>query len=163
MNMISNLTCNVIVTSLSQPSLNIIVVQGDVENMKDVVLVNSAVYRALFGKKTAKQSNYWKPQFVKISYKNRSIHRRIQISSAKGLDATKVGLTYNSIGELTGYNVIENTSDRPIGESVTLSKGSLIKYWVMHPNPAAQVSFVLGIFSIALGIVGIIISIVISC
>lgn len=151
------------VTSQSYPSSDTIVVQGDIENMKDVVLVNSAVYRALFGKKTAKQSNYWKPQFIKISYNDRSIHRRVQISSAKGLDATKVGLTYNSIGELTEYDVVKDTSDRPIGKAVHVSKGSLIKYWIKHPNPAAQVSFVLGAFSIVLAVVGIIISIIPSC
>ena len=155
--------CNVLVTSQSHPSSDTIVVQGDVENMKDVVLVNSAVYRALFGKKTAKQSNYWKPQLVKISYNDRSIHRRVQISSTKGLDATKVGLTYNSIGELTEYDVIKDTSDRPIGKTVQMSKGSLIKYWIKHPNPAAQVSFVLGAFSVVLGFVGIIVSIILSC
>lgn len=155
--------CNVLVTSPTQPASGTIVVQGDVENMKDVVLVNSAVYRALFGKKTAKQSNYWKPQFVKISYNKRSIHRRVQISSTKGLDATKVGLTYNSIGELTTYDLIKDTSDRPIGKAVQVSKGSFIKYWLRHPNPAAQVSFVLGAFSIVLAVAGIIISIIPSC
>ena len=162
MKKISNLTCNVLITSQSKQSLDTIAVQGDLDNMKDVVLVNSLVYRKLFGNKTTKQSNYWKPQFLKISYNNRSIHRRVQISSAKGLDATKVGLTYNSIGELTEYDIIKDRSDRPIGKTVELSKGSVIKYWLRHPNPAAQVSFILGMLSIALGIIGIIVSIILS-
>jgi hypothetical protein len=74
-----------------------------------------------------------------------------------------VGLTYNSIGELTTYDLIKDTSDRPIGKAVQVSKGSFIKYWLRHPNPAAQVSFVLGAFSIVLAVVGIIISIIPSC
>lgn len=129
----------------------------DIEHLRDAVIVNQSVYRNLFEDKAKNQRNYWIPQIVKVTFEGRSIYRRIVVSSTKGLDATKVGMTYNSIGELTNYSPKE-ANKIPIGEKVKVERGSRLTYWRRHPNAAARIAYIFGLSSIFIGLISVMLS-----
>ena len=126
----------------------------------DVVFMSTAAYHNLFGLKTAKHSNYWRGNIVKITFGKHSIHRRVLIEH---LAKEELALTYESIGELTYYDETTAKPIRPIAEQVEITKGCHFMYWWKHPNPAARISFVLGVTSIALAIVGLVLAIAQLC
>jgi hypothetical protein len=141
----------------SQPKPGAIVPNDDIEQLRDAVLVYKDTYKLFFGPKTSNQRNYWKPQIVKISYGDRCIYRRLLVSSIKGLNSKTIGITYSSIGELTNCSK-NGINTSPNNDVVTISRGCRWAYWRRHPNPAARISYILGIFSIALGILSIVLS-----
>lgn len=144
---------------VTQSAPNALVIANDLEQLRDAAIVHKDTYAELFGDKAANQDNYWLPQIVKISFGDRSVYRRLLISPIQGLDSKTVGLTYNSIGELTNYSpTAANIS--PNDDVVTLSKGCRLTFWRQHPNPAARISFILGSWSIILGVLSIAISII---
>ena len=138
---------------------NAIQVSTNVDSFTDSVIVHKDIYEYYFGKKTLNPNNYRKPRVVKIKYDNRTIYRRMVILSASGLDTKKIGLTYNSIGELTTHTQ-HGLSVSPKNDMVEIARGSVLLFWLRHPNPAAQISFILGFWSIIIGVFSIIISLV---
>lgn len=105
--------------------------QSDLYQFVDTVFLHKQNYEKLFGKKSSKQSNYWHPQIVNVTYGDRSIYRRALISTNKGLDTKVVAMTYNSIGELTNFSKHE-TCMRPVDDIVIISKGSALAFWRLH-------------------------------
>ena len=152
------LTCRPIAM---QTAPNVLVPNSDVEQLRDAALVYKDTYKQLFGSKVSKQSGYWKPQIVKIVYGNRCINRRLLVSSTKGLTSQTIGITFSSIGELTNYSQ-NGTNNSPQDKVVTISRGSRLAYWRRHPNPAARISFVLGAWSIVIGLFSIALSILLN-
>ncbi len=146
---------------VTQSASNALVVLHDLEQFRDSVVLNKDTYAELFGPKSAKQSTYWKPQIVKVAFGNRCIYRKAHIGNIKGLDSKTVGLTYNSIGELTNYSK-SGVNISPNNDVVTISKGCSLAYWRRHPNPAARISYILGLWSIILGLLGIATSILLN-
>lgn len=145
----------------SQCASNVIVPNADVDQLRDAALVYKDTYRQLFGPKGSNQRYYWKPQIVKISYGDRCIYRRLLVSATKGLNSKTVGITYSSIGELTNCSKNgENAS--PNNKLVTMSRGCILFYWQRHPNPAARISYLLGVWSIAIGVFSIVLSILLN-
>ena len=134
-------------------------VPSDVELLRDAVIVYKDVYKDIFGDKSAKQSNYWRPQIVKVTYGSRSVYRRLLISTTSGLDSKKVGMTYNSVGELANCSSI-GTIVRPIDDIVEVRRGSVLAFWRRHPVLAVRISYLLGVSSIGLGIISNVLSLI---
>ena len=141
----------------TQSAPNVLLANADIDQLRDAALVYKDTYKALFGPKVSNQSGYWKPQIVKISYGDRCIYRRLLVSSTKGLNSKTIGITYSSIGELTNCSK-NGINTSPNNDVVTISRGCRLAYWRRHPNPAARISYILGMFSIALGILSIVLS-----
>ena len=80
--------------------------------------------------------------------------------SASGLDAKRIGLTNNSIGELTTHTDKYQLSISPVGDIVEVTKGSTMLYWLRHPNPAARISYIIGFVSIVIGVISLVASFV---
>ena len=153
-----DLVCLPLVT---QSAPDVLVVPHDLEQYKEAVVVYKDTYAELFAPKSANQAAYWKPQIVKISFGDRCIYRKAHIATIKGLDSKTIGLTYNSIGELTNYSK-KGANISPNNDVVTISKGCRWAYWRRHPNPAARISFLLGSWSIVLGLISILTSILLN-
>ena len=117
----------------------------------DVAFLNNRTYSAIFGEKRADSSNEKKLlSVVKIKYKSKSIHRAYRCSA--NMTMNTVALTQNSQRLLFGS--LTNTDD------VTILKGSKFIYFWNHPFHATRISMRLGVYSVALAIVSIIISVI---
>ena len=139
-------------TSLPKP--NTLSTGSDVEQLNDAAVVSKDVYAFFFGPKTANQKNYWCPNVVKISFGDRHIYRRLIVRSLNGLEVNRIGLTYNSIGELTNISNLGSNID-PKNDVVKISKGNTFAFWYRHPNPAARIAFLIGLWSIATSVIGV--------
>lgn len=127
-------------------------------NYDDKVLIQKTTYEKLFGLKSKKQKNYTKGHYIKISYGNRSLHRRIDITTKEGITKNDIVMSYLTAGELAYSD--NGKLKRPIGKDVTLSKGCWFTFWLKHPNPVTRISFKLGVFSLILGICSIILTLI---
>lgn len=117
----------------------------------DVAFLNNRTYSAIFGEKRADSSNEKKLlSVVKITCDGKSIHRAYRCSA--NMKKKSVALTQNSqrllFGSLTN------------ADYVTISKGSKFIYFWNHPFHATRISMRLGVYSVALAIVSIIISVI---
>ena len=117
----------------------------------DVAFLNNRTYSEIFGEKRANSSKEKQLlSVVKIKYGCRSIHRAYRCSA--NMTKNTVALTQNSqrllFGSLTN------------ADYVTISKGSKFIYFWNHPFHATRISMRLGVYSVALAIVSIIISVI---
>lgn len=139
-------------------SAGVIMSNKNAHDCNDIAFMQAATYNEIFGLKTAHKCNYWRGKIIKISYGKRSVHRRVEISTEPGLLKDMVVLTYESIGELSYYDKYSGKVLRPIDQQVTISKGCRLIYWLKHPNPAARISYHLGMLSVLLAVVSIMLS-----
>ena len=117
----------------------------------DVAFLNNRTYSAIFGEKRADSSNEKKLlSVVKITCDGKSIHRAYRCSA--NMTMNTVALTQNSQRLLFGS--LTNVGD------VTILKGSKFFYFWNHPFHATRISMRLGVYSVALAIVSIIISVI---
>ena len=146
-----NLTCKAMMRQgATTGSEGVILNDKNPDEYNDAVFVSTVVYHALFGAKAARPSNYWRGNIVKIAYNGHKIHRRVLIGAVK---KGELVMTYESIGEISYY---ENDGlQRPTGKEVAISRGCRFLYWFKHPNPAARISFHIGLISIALSLISI--------
>lgn len=138
---------------------DVLLIQGILspQELNEYVILESSMYRVLFGeKKIASSRSRKRLSIVKISYEGRSIHRAYRSISARDFTKDYVGLTPASIYELSDGNVI------PALSKVTLSKGCWWNFYWEHPNAAVRISFIMGVIgitiSILLSIIGCIVS-----
>ncbi len=99
---------------------------------------------------------------MKISYKNKSIYRRVELNGATGFLANILALTPKSVGELAnivvdGENVKSDCP--PKGEMLTITPGCVFMYYWRHPNSATRMSFRLGFPSLLLSIVSLVVGV----
>ena len=117
----------------------------------DVAFLNNRIYSKIFGEKRAESSDEQKLlSVVKITYGGKSIHRAYRCSPKLRTD--EVALSANSQRLLFGK--IDNAGE------VTITKGSKFIYFWNHPFHATRISMRLGVYSVALAIVSIIISVI---
>lgn len=117
----------------------------------DVALFHSSEYAKIFGEKRAESCDEQKLlSVVKITCGGKSIHRAYRCSPKLGKD--EVALSANSQRLL--FDKVENA------EEVTISKGSKFRYFWDHPFHATRISMRFGVYSVALAIVSIIISVI---
>ena len=117
----------------------------------DVAFLNNRTYSEIFGEKRANSSKEKKLlSVVKITCDGKSIHRAYRCSA--NMTKNTVALTQNSQRLLFGS--LTNTDD------VTILKGSKFIYFWNHPFHATRISMRLGVYSVALAIVSIIISLI---
>ena len=138
-----------------------------IENYQDTVVIHSSSFEKLFGEPKYK---YFQRKcnlsrrlpVVKVTYKDMSIYRRVELLSIASLTSDCAALTSKSLGELTRTIKDENDkekADRPNDKSkVIIEKGAWFPYYWQHPNNATRISFRMGILSIIVGIISIFIT-----
>ena len=129
---------------------DVLLIQGitSPRELNEYVILESSMYRTLFGKKKiASNRSRKRLSIVKISYGGRSIHRAYRSIPARNFTKDYVGLTPDSISELSDGTGIPALSE------VTLGKGCWWNYYWEHPNAAVRMSFRMGIFSISISII----------
>lgn len=119
-----------------------------------VVYCEGNDFSNIFGDRRANTKYKRTPPIVKVTNPKtgHSIHRAYRMG--RNFPKNACGLSYFSILEL-----INNDDDMAQMNQVVLSKGSLWKYYWYHPFHATKISTRLGVFSIALGLLSLIISI----
>lgn len=133
----------------------------DRDNYEDAALLQNGMYKVIFNLPKYRSIN--RLPIVKISYKSKSIYRRVELNSACGFVTNILALTPKSITELT--NVVINStsikSDRPQnGAKLTITVGCAVMYYWCHPNSATRMSFRLGLPSLIVGLISIVVSII---
>jgi hypothetical protein len=129
-------------------------------NYEDAVVLQNSMYNKIYGEPKYISGKIL--PIVKISYKNKSIYRRIELNSTKGFVAGILALTPKFIRELAnivvdGSNV---TSDRPQkGDELDITPGCVFMYYWRHPNSATRMSFRLGLPSLLLSIVSLVVGV----
>ena len=129
-------------------------------NYEDAVLLQHSMYKEIFG--LPKYRSRKRLPIVKISYKNKSIYRRVELNGATGFLANILALTPKSVGELAnivvdGENVKSDCP--PKGEMLTITPGCVFMYYWRHPNSATRMSFRLGFPSLLLSIVSLVVGV----
>ena len=127
----------------------VLLIQGitSPRELNEYVILESSMYRTLFGeKKIASSRSRKRLSIVKITYNGRSIHRAYRSIPARDFTKDHVGLTPDSIYELSDGKVI------PAFSEVTLSKGCWWNFYWEHPNAAVRISFIVGVIGIAISI-----------
>lgn len=122
----------------------------DIFEDEDVIL-QSSVFRDIF-KCTKKMYNKNKA-IVKITANGKCIYRLFRAKAANDFDSQYVGLTTYSL-----YLLRDAKGDYP--KEVTLSRGKYLPFLWKHPNFAVNISFKLGIFSIIVGILSLVTTII---
>lgn len=119
-----------------------------------VVYCEGEDFLRIFGNRRANTKYKRTPPIVKVTnpMTGHSIHRVYRMG--RNFPKNACGLSYFSLLEL-----INNNDDMKRMGRVLLSKGSLWKYYWYHPFHATKVSTRLGIFSMSIGLLSLLISI----
>lgn len=130
----------------------------DSVSYEDAAIFNTDMFDKIFGER---KYQYQSRRFVgllpivKISYKRRTIYRRVELVSKTNFTNDIVALPPKAIGELT--NMVNNngyiTADRPLtGDMLKITPGCTFGFYWNHPNSATRVSYRLGLPSLLIGI-----------
>lgn len=119
---------------------------SDTEDLDDVAVIDGHNFKDIFG---CRDGDYGKGmRIIKISNGSRSIYRRYHCSGDIHGMHNFVGLSYQSICKLCGTADAINNLD-----SVEVSKGSPINYYLTHITIGNVVSFVFTILGIVVSII----------
>ena len=119
------------------------------KEMDEYVVLQSQMYQEIFkGKKIDAGDNHKRLSVVKICCEGKSIHRAFRSEFAKDFTKGYVGLSTNSIYQLS------KGKELPPGTKVCLSKGCWWKYYWDNPNAAVRMSFRIGIIGIIISLIG---------
>lgn len=127
---------------------------------EDVAVLQTSMFSKIFDK--PKYQYKRQLPIVKISYKTKSIYRRMELSAANGFVADIIALTPKSISDLTNTVVSGNEmkGDRPQkGTNITITSGCSFMYYWHHPNSATRMSFQIGVPSLIIGVISLLASI----
>lgn len=128
-----------------------------VDNYQDAVVMFNKSFEKIFGvpkyQYFQRKCNFSRRlPIVRVSYKDRSIYRRMELLSVNDFKSEYAALTYKSLGELSRIEKDENGEirmDRPDDKSkVRITKGCSFLYYWQHPNSATRVSFRIGLPSL---------------
>jgi len=131
---------------------NILICNEQDIDHEGMALFQASDYLSLFGKrKSQTNQKLQRLSVVKITYGSRSIYRQFAARSIDGLNKGVVGLTLNSWMQLG----LQNNQ-----QEVQVKKSWWFPFYWSHPNSATRISFILGLVSVALAILGIVISLI---
>lgn len=138
-----------------------------VDNYQEIVVVHNKSFEKIFGvpkyQYFQRKCNFSRRlPVVKISYKDRSIYRRIELLSVYKFTGECAALTNKSLGELSRIEKKENGEirmDRPDDKSkVMITRGCWFLYYWLHPNSATRISFRVGLPSLVISIISLLYS-----
>lgn len=119
---------------------------SDTDDLNDVAVIDGHNFKDIFDRRDGDYGN--SKRVIKISNGSRSIYRQYHCSGDIHGISRFVGLSYQSIRELCGTADAINTLD-----SVEVSKGSPINYYLTHITIGNVVSFVFTILGIVVSII----------
>ena len=131
---------------------------GSSKETDEYVVMHSSLYKAIFGK-TLKSSGRFRKilPIVKVSYRDadgerKSIYRAFCAESINGLDSSYACLSHHSM------RLLSADGDAKEGDSVTVSKGNRLLFFLFHPNRAVFSATWIGVIGIAVSFIGILLS-----
>ncbi len=131
---------------------------GSSNETDEFVVMHSSLYKAIFDK-TLKSSGVFKKilPIVKVSFRDadgerKSIYRAFRAESIKGLDSSYACLSHHSMRLLSADGDVKE------GETVTVSKGNWLLFFLFHPNRAVFSATWIGAIGIAVSLIGILLS-----
>ena len=133
----------------------------EARELEDAAVFDKGQYPVIFKKNRNQAKEFEKHlSVVKITFeekiddklKKHSIYRRFYALSRKDLNG-KVVVPLHSL------LFLKNGDESLSGSTVTVSRGSVVMFFLKHPNIAVRSSFYLGIISVGLGVLSIILSI----
>ncbi|MBR2026487.1 MAG: hypothetical protein IKA07_05060 [Alistipes sp.] len=138
-----------------------------VDNYQDTVVVHNTSFEKIFGvpkyQYFQRKCNFSRRlPIVKVSYKDRSIYRRVELLSVDKFTSKCAALTNKSLGELSRIEKQKNGEirvDRPDDKSeVLITRGCRFMYYWHHPNSATRMSFRIGLPSLIIGVISLLCS-----
>lgn len=132
--------------------------QEDVSSFEDVVIAGSKVYEQVFGKQRNSSSKHLKRlSIIKIERTDIdgskwAIYRKYRPYESEDF-TNEIAVSYHSL------LFLKDKDGNILGDNVILSKSSGFMYFLHHPNEVVLSSFIIGLISLALGVLSICISI----
>lgn len=124
-----------------------------------IVFLDGNDFKGIFGDRHADTNYKNKLAIVKITnpQNGKSIHRQLRTSSELHRNGWKnhAVLTYFSL-----INLVNSQSQLENMDKVEISKGSIYKYYWNHPYHATKVATRIGIYSVVIGIISLILSLI---
>ena len=131
----------------------------DVSSFEDTAVLHIDEYEKLFGKKRNSTNAFCKRlSVVKITYmddngRKWSVYRKFRpsyMNQSKG----KVAVSYHT------PLFLKDEEGSILGKDVSIQKSNFINFYLTHPNEVVQISLVLALWSLVLGILSIILSLI---